>query len=114
MLTKRLITTVILLLALVSAGTGLVTATGIFNQDLRPVPSVPVTENCRASPAQPAQDLREEFHQTYALSASGRVWSSNISVGLKIKVWDRAAVQVDAIKKAYRKARLDEAKIDVA
>jgi hypothetical protein len=28
-------------------------------------------------------------------------------------VWDRPAVQVDAIKKAYRKERLDEAKIDV-
>jgi DUF4097 and DUF4098 domain-containing protein YvlB len=116
MLTKRLITTVILLLAMVSAGTSLVSitsATGIFNQDLRPVPSVPATENCTANPVQPAQDLREEFHQTYPLSAAGRVSLSNINGGVQIKVWDRAAVQVDAIKKAYRKERLDEAKIDV-
>ena len=32
---------------------------------------------------------------------------------MKIKVWDRAAVQVDAIKKAYRRERLEEAKIEV-
>ena len=110
MLTKRLITTVILLLGAVSAGTGLVTATGLtslIGQDIRPVPSVPATENCTASPVQPAQELREEFHQTYPLSATGRVSLSNINGGVQIKVWDRAAVQLDAIKKAYRKERLD-------
>ncbi|HET8783197.1 MAG TPA: DUF4097 family beta strand repeat-containing protein [Pyrinomonadaceae bacterium] len=113
MSTKRLITIVMLVLGLVSAGTGFATATGLFNQDQRPVPSVPSTENCTASPVQPAQDLREEFHQTYPLSATGRVSLSNINGGVQIKVWDRAAVQVDAIKKAYRKERLDEAKIEV-
>ena len=115
MLKKILITAVISLLALVSAGTGLVTATGLLgqSQDKRPVPSVPATENCTAVAAQPAQDLREEFHQTYPLSATGRVSLANINGGVTIKVWDRAAVQVDAIKKAYRKERLDEAKIDV-
>ena len=115
MLTKRLITTAILLLALVSVGTGLVTATGLTSliaQDIRPVPSVPATENCTA--VQPEQEpLREEFHQTYPLSATGRVSLSNINGGVQIKVWDRAALQLDAIKKAYRKERLDEAQIDV-
>jgi DUF4097 and DUF4098 domain-containing protein YvlB len=113
MLKKRLITIVILLLALVSAGTGLVTATGLFGQELRPVPSVPATENCTAVPGQPGQEIREEFHQTYPLSATGRVSLENLNGGVQIRVWDRAAVQVDAIKKAYRKERLDEAKIDV-
>ncbi len=116
MSTKRLITLVILLLALVSAGTGLVAtkaATGLFGQDRRPVPSVPSTENCTAVPAEPSQELREEFHQTYPLSATGRVSLENINGGVQIKVWDRAALQLDAIKKAYRKDRLDEAKIDV-
>ena len=113
MLKKRLITTVILVLALVSVGTGLVTATGLFEQDIRPVPSVPATENCTALPGQPTQDLREEFHQTYPLSATGRVSLENINGGVQIKVWDRNAVQLDAIKKAYRKERLDEAKIQV-
>src|SRR6185503_20650285 len=37
----------------------------------------------------------------------------NINGGVQIKVWDRAALQLDAIKKAYRKERLDEAQIDV-
>lgn len=116
MLTKRLITTVILLLALVSAGTGFAIRTGaagLFGQDVRPVPSVPATENCTASPVQPAQELREEFHQTYPLSATGRVSLENINGGVQVKVWDRAALQLDAIKKAYRKERLDEAKIEV-
>ena len=116
MLKKRLITTVIFLLALVSVGTGLVTATGLFEQDIRPVPSVPATENCTALPAQPGQptqDLREEFHQTYPLSATGRVSLENLNGGVQIKVWDRNAVQLDAIKKAHRKERLDEAKIQV-
>ena len=113
MLKKSLITIAILLFAMVSAGAGLVTATGLFQQDQRPVPSVPATENCTAVPAQPAQDLRDEFHQTYPLSATGRVSLANINGGVQIKTWDRAAVQVDAIKKAYRKERLDEAKIDV-
>jgi hypothetical protein len=113
MLKKSLITIVILVLGLVSAGSGLVTATGLFNQDVRPVPSVPSTENCTASPVQPTQELREEFHQTYPLSATGRVSLENINGGVQIKVWDRAALQLDAIKKAYRKDRLDEAKIEV-
>ena len=113
MLTKSLIATVILVLALMSTGSGLVTASGLFNQELRPVPSVPATENCTASPVQPSQELREEFHQTYPLSLTGRVSLENLNGGVQIKVWDRAAVQLDAIKKAHRKDRLDEAKIDV-
>ncbi len=115
---KSLITTVILLLAmgtlvLASIGSGPALAIGLNGQDLRPVPSVPVTENCTASPAQPGDELREEFHQTYPLSPTGRVNLANINGGVQIKVWDRPALQLDAIKKAYRKERLDEAKVDV-
>jgi DUF4097 and DUF4098 domain-containing protein YvlB len=110
---KTLITTVILLLALASTGSGPASATGLNGQDLRPVPSVPVTENCTASPAQPGEELREEFHQTYPLSPTGRVSLANINGGVQIKVWDRPALQLDAIKKAYRKERLAEAQIEV-
>ncbi len=116
MLTKSLITTVILLLALASSGTGPAAANGLFGHDpqnVRPVPSVPATENCTAVAAQPGEELREEFHQTYPLSATGRVSLENINGGVQIKVWDRAAVQVDAVKKAYRKDRLAEARIEV-
>ncbi|HEX2270914.1 MAG TPA: DUF4097 family beta strand repeat-containing protein [Pyrinomonadaceae bacterium] len=117
MLTRSLITTVILLLAVAGSGSGLAAASGFFAQDarrdIRPVPSVPATENCTAVPEQPAQELREDFHQTYPLSATGRVSLENINGGVQIKVWDRAAVQVDAVKKAHRKDRLAEVKIDV-
>ena len=58
-------------------------------------------------------ELREEFHGTYPLSLTGRVSLENINGGVQIKVWDRSAVQVDAIKKAYRKERLAEARIEV-
>lgn len=111
MFTKSLITTVVLLFALASTGSGPASASGVNRQDLRPVPSVPATENCTA--VQPGDELREEFHQTYPLSATGRVSLENINGGVQIKVWDRAALQLDAVKKAYRKDRLAEAKIEV-
>jgi DUF4097 and DUF4098 domain-containing protein YvlB len=120
MLTKSLITTVILLLAVAGSGTGLAAATGLFSQaagqdrqNVRPVPSVPATENCTAVATQPGEELREEFHQTYPLSATGRVSLENINGGVQIKVWDRAALQLDAVKKAYRRDRLAEVKIEV-
>jgi DUF4097 and DUF4098 domain-containing protein YvlB len=80
-------------------------------QDVRPVPQVPNAE--AAGGEQPGEQVTEEFHQTYPLSATGRVTLGNINGGVKIKVWDRAAVQVDAIKKAYRRERLAEAQIEV-
>lgn len=111
MFTNSLITTVVLLFALASNGSGPVNQSGVSGQQTRPVPSVPSTENCTA--VQPGDELREEFHQTYPLSATGRVSLENINGGVQIKVWDRAALQLDAIKKAYRKDRLAEAKIEV-
>jgi hypothetical protein len=56
------------------------------------------------SAADPGEE-RDEFHQTYPLD--------NLNGAVQIKVWDREAVQVDAVKRAYRRERLDEAKIDV-
>ena len=61
----------------------------------------------------PGQKLREEFHQTYPLSASGRVSLENINGDVKIAVWDRNEVQVDAVKTARRQERLAEVKIDI-
>ena len=112
MLMKTLITAVLIVIALASNGTGPAAASGIL-QDRRPVPSVPATADTTACVGEPSQELREEFHQTYPLSATGRVSLENINGGVQIKVWDRAAVQVDAIKKAYRKDRLAEARIEV-
>lgn len=116
MLRKSLIGVVLLIIALASNGAGPAAASALGSQerqqDLRPVPSVPNTEATTAV-GETGEELREEFHQTYSLSPTGRIGLENINGGVQIKVWDRAAVQVDAVKKAYRKDRLDEAKIEV-
>ena len=116
MLRKSLIGIVLLIVALASNGAGPAAASGLYSQtgrqDLRPVPSVPNAEATTAT-GETGEELREEFHQTYSLSPTGRIGLENINGGVQIKVWDRAAVQVDAVKKAYRKERLDEAKIEV-
>jgi DUF4097 and DUF4098 domain-containing protein YvlB len=114
MVNKLLITAILLSIALVTNGTTAATATGQSGngaQEIRPVPQVPADNVSGAE--QPGEQVTEEFHQTYPLSATGRVNLGNINGGVKIKVWDRAAVQVDAIKKAYRRDRLVGARIEV-
>jgi DUF4097 and DUF4098 domain-containing protein YvlB len=121
MFNKLLIAVVLLTIGLVTYGTTAVIATGQGGigapqappqpQDVRPVPGVPHIEAIGGE--QPGEQVTEEFHQTYPLSATGRVSLANINGGVKIKVWDRAAVQVDAVKKAYRRDRLTEAQIEV-
>jgi DUF4097 and DUF4098 domain-containing protein YvlB len=59
------------------------------------------------------QEITEEFHQTYPLNANGRVSIENINGGVRISVWDQNEVKVDAVKRAYAKEKLDEARIDV-
>src|ERR1044072_4126935 len=103
MLTKSLIGAVLLSTTLVSNGP----------QDRRQIPVAPPPVETSVPAAEPGEELREEFHQTYNLSLTGRVSLENINGGVQIKVWDRAAVQVDAIKKAYRRDRLNEARIEV-
>ena len=114
MLIKSLISTVLLIVALASNGAEPAAASGAGFQELRPVPSVPSTVDNTTGAEQPGEEVREEFHQTYPLSATGRVGLENINGGVQIKVWDRSAVQLDAIKRAYRKERLAEAKIEVS
>ncbi len=104
MLIKTLMTVALLCVALASHGAGPAEASN--RQDLRPVPAVPATTETSACAEQPGQEVREEFHQTYPLSATGRVILENINGGVQIKVWDRAAVQVDALKRASLKDRL--------
>ncbi len=60
-----------------------------------------------------SEPLTQEFHQTYALDADGRVSLENINGAVHITGWDRNEVQVDAVKRAHRQERLDEAKIVV-
>lgn len=57
--------------------------------------------------------LTEEFHQTYAITANGRVELDNINGDVHISSWDRNEVKVDAVKYSDTKERLDEAKIEI-
>ena len=57
--------------------------------------------------------LSEEFHQTYPISAEGRIELDNINGGVHISSWDRNEVKIDAVKYADTKERLDEAKIEI-
>ena len=57
--------------------------------------------------------LTEEFHQTYAISADGRIELDNINGDVHISSWDRNEVKVDAVKYADTKERLEEAKIEI-
>jgi len=60
-----------------------------------------------------AQEVREEFHQTYPLSKEGRVHLENINGNVHIVTWDREEIKVDAIKHAKKQEHLDEVKIEV-
>jgi DUF4097 and DUF4098 domain-containing protein YvlB len=55
----------------------------------------------------------EEFHQTYPLTAGGRIELANLNGAVHITAWDRNEVKVDAVKYAGSKERLDEARIEV-
>ncbi|HYV81906.1 MAG TPA: DUF4097 family beta strand repeat-containing protein [Pyrinomonadaceae bacterium] len=116
MITNSLISVVLLIAALATNGAGPAATSGLNSQDRRPVPSVPATDSTTAViivTGDTGEELREEFHQTYPLSPTGRISLENINGGVQIKVWDQASVQVDAIKKAHRQGRLNEAKIVV-
>jgi DUF4097 and DUF4098 domain-containing protein YvlB len=58
-------------------------------------------------------ELTEELHQTYALTADGRIALDNINGDVHITSWDRDEVKLDAVKYADTKERLDEAKIEI-
>jgi len=57
--------------------------------------------------------LQKEFHQTYALAATGQVRLDNLNGKVHIAAWDRAEVKVDAIKLAETEAELEDVKIEI-
>lgn len=57
--------------------------------------------------------LTEEFHQVYQLSANGHIELENINGPVHITSWDRDEVKLDAVKHAWTKKRLDEARIEI-
>ena len=58
-------------------------------------------------------EFTEEFHQTYPLTADGRIELDNINGPVHISVWDQNSVKVDAVKSADEKEKLEEAKIEI-
>jgi DUF4097 and DUF4098 domain-containing protein YvlB len=73
--------------------------------------SAPATVDSIQKPR--GDEITEEFHQTYPLTATGRVSMANINGDVRISAWDRNEVKVDAVKRAYSQERLSEATIDV-
>ena len=60
-----------------------------------------------------AEEVREEFHQSYPLNQQGRVHLENVNGNVHIATWDREEIKVDAVKHAKKQEHLDEVKIDV-
>jgi len=60
-----------------------------------------------------ADDVREEFHQTYPLNEQGRVHLENVNGNVHVITWDREEIKVDAVKRAKKQEHLDAVKIDV-
>ncbi len=63
--------------------------------------------------AQSRDDLREEFHQTYAVSPTARVSLKNVNGAVHVTAWDRNEVKVDAVKHARTQQALNDAQIVV-
>jgi DUF4097 and DUF4098 domain-containing protein YvlB len=61
-----------------------------------------------------AQESDNEFHQTFPLSAGGKVSLDNVNGSIRITSWDRAEVKVDAVKRGKTAEETSEIKIEVA
>jgi DUF4097 and DUF4098 domain-containing protein YvlB len=57
--------------------------------------------------------LEKESHQTFSLTSTGQVKLDNLNGIVRISTWDRAEVQVDAVKIAETEAELEEVKIEI-
>src|SRR5678815_5185549 len=87
MLNKALIGTVLMFVAVLINGTDPTAAGSLAMQETRPVPAEPRGIITTAVPVsgETGDELREEFHQTYPLSATGRISLENINGGVQIK-----------------------------
>ncbi len=65
------------------------------------------------SEAMAKPQLEAAFHQTFPLTATGRVELDNVNGKVHIVAWDRAEVQIDAVKRADTQEALDGLKIEI-
>ncbi len=64
--------------------------------------------------ATPGHALEKQFNQTYALPAGGTVELQNVNGAIEVQGWDRAEVQVHAVKSTrQRESDLDRVSIEV-
>jgi hypothetical protein len=61
----------------------------------------------------PAKDFVEELHKTYPLNADGQIQLDNVNGKIRIVAWDRAEVQLDAVKHAGTRQDLENLKIEI-
>lgn len=60
-----------------------------------------------------AGELTEELHRSYPLAADGQLSLANVNGSVRISIWDRSEVKLDAIKHARKQEHLDAVKIEV-
>jgi ribonuclease PH len=58
-------------------------------------------------------EFKEEIHQTYPLTADGRIGLDNVNGAVRVTVWDRAEVKLDAVKRSKRTEDLEAVKIEI-
>lgn len=77
------------------------------------VPTLILPMLCLAALALAAEPYREDFDQTYDITADGRIALENVNGGVVINVWDRNAVRVQATKEADSREDLEKLRIEV-
>jgi hypothetical protein len=59
------------------------------------------------------ENYKEEMHQTYPLAADGRLSLGNVNGRVRLSVWDRPEVKLDAVKSVRNQKDLEKLKIEV-
>lgn len=67
----------------------------------------------QALSAAAGQKCVEEQHTTYPLAPDGRVVLENVNGSVRFKAWDRAEIELHAVKQANKQADLEAVKIEV-
>jgi DUF4097 and DUF4098 domain-containing protein YvlB len=68
---------------------------------------------CATAPAAQAGKVEDSFHQTSPLSSNGIVSLRNINGQVRFSAWEKAEVQVNAVKRGSRQSDLDAVEIEI-
>jgi hypothetical protein len=68
---------------------------------------------CWAGAAYAREVYKEEMHRTYPLAADGRLSLGNVNGSVRLSVWDRPEVKLDAVKSARNKKDLEGIRIEI-